>query len=99
MIRLGALPRERASGRLVLRRGPAGGPAASDDGGRKEAIVKKSKDSFSAGDKVPETGQYLCEICNTEGGVHDHRFRAGEEFPQCMNCGCSTSWRKSPKTK
>jgi hypothetical protein len=48
---------------------------------------------------VPATGQYLCEICNTEGGVDAHQLKAGEEFPQCMNCGCSTSWRKAPKSK
>jgi len=99
MIRRGDLPRERASVRLVVRGGVSEDPTVPEDGDLKEGTMKKPKDSFSPGDKVPETGQYLCEICNTEGGVHDHRFKAGEEFPQCMNCGCSTSWRKSPKSK
>jgi hypothetical protein len=65
----------------------------------RETAMKKEKDAFSPGDKVPVTGQYLCEICNTEGGVDAHQLKAGEEFPQCMNCGCSTSWRKAPKSK
>jgi hypothetical protein len=65
----------------------------------REAAMKKEKDTFSPGDKVPATGQYLCEICNTEGGVDAHQLKAGEKFPQCMNCGCSTSWRKAPKSK
>jgi ribosome-binding protein aMBF1 (putative translation factor) len=57
------------------------------------------KDSFRPGDKVPETGHYLCEICNTEGGVDAHVLKAGAKFPSCMNCGCSTSWRKAAKSK
>jgi len=52
------------------------------------------KKSFRPGDKVPEEGQYFCEICHTEGGVDSHEFKAGEEFPACMNCGHTTSWVK-----
>lgn len=67
--------------------------------GHRETEMKKDKDTFNPGDKVPATGHYLCEICNTEGGVDAHQFKAGEEFPACMNCGCSTSWRKAPKSR
>jgi len=54
----------------------------------------EKKDSFRAGDKVPEEGHYFCEICHTEGGVDTHEFKEGEEFPVCMNCGHATSWKK-----
>ena len=54
----------------------------------------EKRDSFKVGDKVPEEGNYYCEICHTEGGVHAHEFKEGEEFPTCMNCGHATSWAK-----
>ena len=52
------------------------------------------KSGFKVGEKVEEPGKYVCEICHTEGGVHEHEFREGEEFPACMNCGKATSWKK-----
>lgn len=58
--------------------------------------MEKKNESYRPGDKVEEPGEYVCEICNTEGGVHGHVFKEGEEFPVCMNCGASTSWRKAP---
>ena len=47
------------------------------------------------GEKVKETGEYMCEICHTEGGVETHHFAEGDEFTECPNCGCSTTWRKA----
>jgi hypothetical protein len=58
--------------------------------------MEKSKGSYRPGDKVEESGEYICEICHSEGGVDAHVFNEGDEFPVCMNCGASTSWRKAP---
>jgi hypothetical protein len=52
------------------------------------------KKAYRKGEKVEAAGKYFCEICHTEGGVHEHEFREGEEFPACMNCGGATSWKK-----
>ena len=30
------------------------------------------------------------------GGVHEHEFKEGEEFPACMNCGDATAWKEAP---
>ena len=49
---------------------------------------------YRKGDKVEESGKYVCEICHTEGGVHSHEFKEGEEFGACMNCGDATAWKK-----
>lgn len=57
------------------------------------------KKSYHKGDKVEKAGTYVCEICNTEGGVHTHEFKEGEEFCGCMNCGESTQWKKSDGAK
>lgn len=59
--------------------------------------MEEKKNSHRPGEKVEDAGEYVCEICNTEGGVHEHVFKEGEEFPVCMNCGASTSWRKAPE--
>jgi hypothetical protein len=56
--------------------------------------MSAKKDDFRVGDKVEENGKYVCEICHTEGGVHEHEFHEGEEFPVCMNCGKATKWKK-----
>ncbi|MFH1865531.1 MAG: hypothetical protein ABIK85_06575 [Candidatus Eisenbacteria bacterium] len=53
------------------------------------------KDKFHEGEKVEKAGTYVCEICHTEGGVHTHEFKKGEEFPVCMNCGDATQWKKA----
>ena len=55
------------------------------------------KEKFRKGDKVEEAGTYVCEICHTEGGVHKHEFKEGEEFCGCMNCGDATAWKKAEK--
>ena len=57
------------------------------------------KSNYRKGEKVEETGTYVCEICNTEGGVHAHEFKEGDEFCGCMNCGDSTSWKKTDDKK
>lgn len=51
---------------------------------------------YKPGETVHEGGEYVCEICHTEGGVETHSFAEGEEFTECPNCGCSTTWRKAP---
>lgn len=63
---------------------------------RKEPIVAEARTQHKPGDRVPESGEYICEICHTEGGLETHRFAAGDEFTECPNCGCSTTWRKAP---
>ncbi|MBN2565058.1 MAG: hypothetical protein JXB46_05055 [Candidatus Eisenbacteria bacterium] len=55
------------------------------------------KSGFKVGEKVEESGKYVCEICHTEGGAHEHVFKEGEEFPVCMNCGKATQWKKATK--
>jgi len=50
------------------------------------------KGTYRVGEKVEKAGKYVCEICHTEGGVHKHEFKEGEEFPACMNCGEATQW-------
>jgi len=55
--------------------------------------MAEEKTSFRPGDKVPETANYYCEICHTEGGVDGRELREGEDFPVCMNCGDATSWK------
>ena len=50
-------------------------------------MMDEKRPNFNAGDKVEKAGKYYCEICHTEGGVHEHEFKEGEEFPACMNCG------------
>ena len=57
------------------------------------------KNNFRKGEKVEESGTYVCEICNTEGGVHTHEFKEGDEFCACMNCGDGTSWKKTQDEK
>ena len=59
--------------------------------------MDEKKAEFHAGDKVETAGKYYCEICHTEGGVHKHEFKEGEEFPACMNCGDATAWKEAPK--
>ncbi len=59
--------------------------------------MSDDKQRYRVGDKVEDEGAYVCEICHTEGGVHVHEFKEGEDFPTCMNCGASTSWKKAPK--
>jgi hypothetical protein len=58
--------------------------------------MEKEKSTFRPGEKVEDAGEYVCEICHTEGGVDTHTFKEGEEFPVCMNCGSATAWRKAP---
>lgn len=53
------------------------------------------KRTFRKGEKVEETGTYVCEICHTEGGTQAHEFREGDEFPACMNCGDATAWKRT----
>jgi hypothetical protein len=55
----------------------------------------EEKKRYHKGDKVEESGKYVCDICNTEGGVDAHEFHKGEEFPACMNCGDTTQWKKT----
>jgi hypothetical protein len=57
--------------------------------------MSTKKEQFKVGEKVEEDGKYYCEICHTEGGVHEHEFHEGEEFPACMNCGQATKWKKT----
>ncbi len=59
--------------------------------------MAEEKRNYKVGESVPEEGTYVCEICHTEGGVDEHHFHEGEEFPVCMNCGHATSWKKTPK--
>jgi hypothetical protein len=56
---------------------------------------QKKQARFNKGDKVTETGSYVCEICHTEGGVESHEFHKGDKFPACMNCGDATQWTKA----
>lgn len=55
----------------------------------------EKKSGYKVGDRVDKAGKCVCEICHTEGGVHEHEFVEGEEFPLCMNCGKATSWKKA----
>ena len=56
------------------------------------------KKNYHTGEKVEETAEYVCELCNTEGGVHVHEFKEGEDFPVCGVCGnAASSWKKAPK--
>jgi len=56
------------------------------------------KKNYKVGEKVEATAEYVCELCNTEGGVHVHEFKEGEEFPVCGVCGnAASSWKKAPK--
>ena len=48
--------------------------------------------SFNAGDKVPQSGNYTCELCNVEGGEVGQFLQAGEEFPECGTCGSGSTW-------
>lgn len=59
--------------------------------------MAETKDRYRPGDEVPETGNYYCEICHTEGGVEGRELHEGEEFPVCRNCGDATSWKKVHK--
>jgi len=54
------------------------------------------KERYRVGEKVEKSGEYVCELCNTEGGVHVHEFKEGEEFPVCGVCGnVASSWKKT----
>ena len=57
--------------------------------------MSEEKSKHRKGEKVEKTGKYVCEICHTEGGVHVHEFKEGEEFPACMNCGDASSWTEA----
>jgi hypothetical protein len=59
--------------------------------------MSATKQSFKVGEKVEESGNYVCEICHTEGGVDEHEFKEGQLFPACMNCGKATTWKKTKK--
>ncbi len=65
-------------------------------GNRREPIVPEPTKQYKPGEKVRESGEYVCEICHTEGGVETHGFAEGEDFTECPNCGRSTTWRKAP---
>ncbi len=56
------------------------------------------KEKYRVGEKVEETAEYVCELCNTEGGVHVHEFKEGDEFSVCGVCGnVASTWKKAPK--
>jgi len=41
----------------------------------------EKKSGYKVIDRVDKAGKYVCEICHTEGGVQEHEFVEGEEFP------------------
>jgi hypothetical protein len=63
---------------------------------REEPCMGGKNDRFRPGDMVEETAEYVCDLCNTEGGTDTHHFHKGDKFGECMNCGRSTSWKKVP---
>jgi translation initiation factor 2 beta subunit (eIF-2beta)/eIF-5 len=57
--------------------------------------MKMEKKIYQTLDKVPETGVYICDVCDESLGKNvEVSLKKGDYFPKCSACGDTDIWRK-----
>lgn len=57
-------------------------------------MKKISLKYYKPAETAKETGDYYCHVCGNESGTNEIKFKEGEKFGVCQNCGKSTLWIK-----